>query len=137
MKIKIVIPELLDKIENISDFQYVLGYLRLKEGKTEISFFSNKFCMIFLSIAELLIIIQETSKNKNTKIRWVGEDNGYSFSVSQDEKNIIFEGNDYNFKFNLKKFNKALQKSIKKITKFVLKINPEIQIKDYFNIEKA
>ena len=119
MKIKIIIPELEKNTTNPEDFQYSLGYLVLKTKETEISFFGNKYCMIFLSISELLQIIEEISVNKNSKIKWVGQDSGYSFIVSIAGKKIIFEGNDYILKFKLKKFQKKLNKSIRKYQDFL------------------
>jgi len=132
MKISLIIPNLKKRILNLADFQYSLGYFEIVNGKTTVSFFKNKKCMVFLTISDLYHVIEELEKDNSKELQWVGEDNGYSFRIVIQRESICFYGNDFNIEFMLKKLKKSLDKALKKTLIKMAKHNPEITEERYF-----
>jgi len=132
MKINIIIPNLESNILNLENFEYSLGFIEIIVGKTTISLFNNKKCMIFLTISELFSILDDLKNNNKLKTKWVGEDNGYFFMISLVENYINFEGNDFNFKFDFNRFKIMIINAIKRSIKEFIKLNPKIENENFF-----
>jgi len=132
MTINIILPSLNSDINNVTEFEYTLGYFELKIGKNKVLFFSKKYCMIFYTIENLYTIFNQLNINNNDTFEWIGEDNGNSFDVTFKNNNIHFFSNDFCIILNYEKFYKSLTKSIIIFQKKLIKLNVEIIKEKYF-----
>jgi hypothetical protein len=131
MKIKIVFPNFKTDIKNLKDFEYSLGYVEIINGKSKFSFFQKSLCMVFLTLQDLIGIINKLKLKENDSLKWIGVDNGFAFNIHLKNEDILFKGNDFVLNLNYLDFNNALKKSFYDLLKKITKYNPEILNQDY------
>jgi len=131
MKIKIVFPNFKTDIKNLKDFEYSLGYVEIINGKSKFSFFQKSLCMVFLTLQDLVGIINKLKLKENDSLKWIGVDNGFAFNIQFKDEDILFTGNDFVLNLKYLDFNNALKKGFNDLLKKIIKYNPEMLKQDY------
>lgn len=132
MKFKIIIPNFIKNLNDLDYFEYSLGWFEICHKELKISMFKKNLCMVFLSLENLTAHIEESENNNSEKIKWIGEDNGQSFTICVTKHNTIIKKDTIKIKFKTKKLKKAISKGIAKLTLLMQDEQPDIVYKKLF-----
>lgn len=107
------------------------GHFELKTNELSVSFFEDKSCMIYLTLANLADFLKSKKEKNQWFYNWIGEGNGRAVSIRRKGKNILFfEKKESTFDFT--DFEKAVFISAKDLIKTSIHLNPKITLESAF-----
>lgn len=127
MKVKIIIFGINEGVIVDENFEYSLGWIEFKFKDNTLKLFSDSYCMVFITIESLILIIKRLKNRESEKEEWLAEDNGYTFILTYKKRKIVFERKDSRFSVKYKKLKKSIDNSVTKIYNKLVKSNPEIR----------
>lgn len=132
MKFRIIIPDFIKNLKDLDYFEYSLGWFEISHKEVKICMFKKNLCMVFLSLENLMAHIENSEKNNSEKIKWIGEDNGLSFTVFTSKKNTVIKNDSIKMVFGTRKLKKAISKGIFILTEQMQEEQPDIVYKKLF-----